>query len=147
MKRILMPIDGSPCSMEAIKTGLDLAQRLAAEVCFLYALENPMGALWVTPEAVPYAFDLIEDLKKSAEEALKEAEQLAQGMGVKVSTKLVEDGNPVRAIVEAAKAYDLIVMGTHGRTGLDRILLGSVTEGVLRRTETPVLVVRCKEKA
>ena len=49
-----------------------------------------------------------------------------------------------KPLVEAAKEYDLLVMGTHGRTGLDRLLLGSVTEGVLHRTSVPVLVVRCR---
>ena len=59
---------------------------------------------------------------------------------------LKEDISPVHAIVEMAKDFDLIVMGTHGRSGLDKLLLGSVTEAVLRQVETPVLVVRCKQK-
>ena len=146
MQKLLMPTDGSPCSEQAIEKGLECAEKLGAEVTFVYVLENPMAALWVTPEAVPYAFELIEDLKKAAKEALERARKMAEARGVKAETKLVEDENPVQAIVSLSPDYDMIVMGTHGRSGLDRILLGSVTEGVLRRVETPVLVVRCKPK-
>lgn len=56
----------------------------------------------------------------------------------------MKEGVPVPTIVEAAKGFDLLVMGTHGRTGLDKLLLGSVTEGVLHRVGIPVLVVRCR---
>jgi len=146
MKRILMPTDGSPCSEQAIEKGLECAQKLGAEVDFLYVIENPMEALWVTPEAVPYAFELVEDLKKAAKEALERAKGLAEKAGVACQTLLVEGHHPVQEIAERAPSYDMIVMGTHGRSGIDRLLLGSVTEGVLRRVETPVLVVRCKQK-
>ncbi len=146
MQKLLMPTDGSPCSEQAIEKGLECAQKLGAKVDFLYVIENPMEALWVTPEAVPYAFELVEDLKKAAKEALDRAKAMAAKAGVEAETLLVEGRHPIQEIAERAPEYDMIVMGTHGRSGLDRILLGSVTEGVLRRVETPVLVVRCKQK-
>ena len=80
---------------------------------------------------------------KAGEEAIKKALDLARAKGVE-ATGEVKEGVPIPTIVEAAKEYDLLVMGTHGRTGLDRLLLGSVTEGVLHRTSVPVLVVRCR---
>jgi len=146
MQKILMPTDGSPCSEQAIDKGLELAKKLGAEVTFLFVMENPLEALWVAPEAVPFAFELEEELKKSAQETLEKLSQKAEAAGVKAKGVLKEDVSPAHAITEMAKDFDLIVMGTHGRRGLDKLLLGSVTEAVLRQVETPVLVVRCKQK-
>ncbi|WP_117237667.1 universal stress protein [Thermus sediminis] len=142
-KSILIPTDGSPCSFQALEHGLDLARALSAKVHFLYVLENPAQAIWVTPESVPYGLELLEDLKKAGEETVAKALALAQEQGVE-ATGEVKEGVPIPTIVEAAKGFDLLVMGTHGRTGLDKLLLGSVTEGVLHRVSVPVLVVRCR---
>ncbi len=142
-KTILMPTDGSPCSLQAIEHGLALAQALGAKVHFLYVLENPAQAIWIAPESVPYGLELLEDLKKAGEEAIAKALDLARAKGVE-ATGEVKEGLPVPTIVEAAGGFDLLVMGTHGRTGLDKLLLGSVTEGVLHRVKVPVLVVRCR---
>lgn len=142
-KTILMPTDGSPCSFQALEHGLSLAKALGAKVHFLYVLENPAQAIWIAPESVPYGLELLEDLKKAGEEAIAKALSLAREKGVE-ATGEVKEGVPVATIAEAAKEFDLLVMGTHGRTGLDKLLLGSVTEGVLHRVGIPVLVVRCR---
>ncbi|WP_018111202.1 universal stress protein [Thermus igniterrae] len=142
-KSILMPTDGSPCSFQALEHGLGLAKALGARVHFLYVLENPAQAIWIAPESVPYGLELLEDLRKAGEETIAKALALAQERGVE-ATGEVKEGVPIPTIVEAAKGFDLLVMGTHGRTGLDKLLLGSVTEGVLHRVGVPVLVVRCR---
>ncbi|AWR85341.1 universal stress protein [Meiothermus taiwanensis] len=142
-KRILMPTDGSNCSQQAIREGLEVAKNMGARVTFLYALENISSSFWISPESVPYGLELLEDLKRVGSEALSKAAELAQTVGVEAETKLVE-ARPVEAILAEAKNHDLIVMGTHGRSGLDRFMLGSVTEAVLHRSERPVLVLRCK---
>jgi nucleotide-binding universal stress UspA family protein len=116
---------------------------MGASVTFLYAVENISATLWISPESVPYGLELIEDLKRVGNEALSKALELAQAAGVEAETKLVE-ARPVEAILAEAKNHDLIVMGTHGRSGLDRFMLGSVTEAVLHRSDKPVLVLRCK---
>lgn len=90
-------------------------------------------------ESVPHGVELIEDLKRVGSKAL----ELAQVAGIEAESKLVE-ARPVEAILSEAKNHDLIVMGTHGRSGLDRFMLGSVTETVLHRSDKPVLVLRCK---
>ncbi|WP_018466942.1 universal stress protein [Calidithermus timidus] len=141
-KRLLMPTDGSACSLAAIREGLEVAKTLGAEVTFLYVLENPTG-LWMAPESGAYIQELTQDLRKVGQAALEEAEKLAKEAGVASSGKLRE-GNVTATILDEAKNYDLLVMGTHGRTGLDKLLLGSVTEGVLHRTDKPVLVVRSR---
>ncbi|GIW29952.1 MAG: universal stress protein [Meiothermus sp.] len=142
-KRILMPTDGSNCSQQAIREGLEVAKNMGARVTFLYALENISSSLWISPESVPYGLELLEDLKRVGSEALSKASELAQAFGVEAETRLVE-ARPVEAILNEAKNHDLIVMGTHGRSGLDRFMLGSVTEAVLHRSDRPVLVLRCK---
>jgi len=138
-----MPTDGSNCSQQAIREGLEVAKNMGARVTFLYALENISSSFWISPESVPYGLELLEDLKRVGNEALSKASELAQAAGVEAETKLVE-ARPVEAILDEAKNHDLVVMGTHGRSGLDRFMLGSMTEAVLHRSERPVLVLRCK---
>ena len=131
-KKILMPTDGSSCSQKAIEQGLDVAKNMGAQVTFLYVLESMSSAMWISPESVPYGVELVNDLKKVGQEALDQAVQMAQAAGVQAETKLVE-GKPTETILNESKAFDLIVMGTHGRSGLDRWMLGSVTDAVLHR--------------
>jgi nucleotide-binding universal stress UspA family protein len=146
-KRILMPSDGSACSTQAVEHGLNLARSIGAEVTFLYAVEVP-ATVYTAPEAVPYyAPELYEDLKKYAEEVLSQAEARAREAGVTAGVRLCERTRPVEAILKAMPESDLMVMGSHGRSGARRLLLGSVTEGVSRQSEKPVLVVRCPERS
>jgi len=142
-KHILMPTDGSECSQKAISEGLEVAKSMGASVTFLYVVENMSSALWISPESVPYGLELMEDLKKVGQEALDKSVQAAQALSIAAQSKLVE-GKPVDSILQEAKTHDLIVMGTHGRSGLNRFMLGSVTEAVLHRSEKPVLVLRSK---
>ncbi len=142
-KRVLLPTDGSPCSDHALREGFDLARTCGAEATVLYVIENPLLTLPMLPEGIPYEADLYEDLKKAAEEVLTSARKIAQEVGIPVNT-IMHEGQPVPTIVEFAKDHDLIVMGTHGRGGLEKLILGSVTEGVLHRTDKPVLVIHCK---
>ncbi len=144
-KRVLFPVDGSPCSEQALREGLELAKSCGAEATVLFVIENPLLTLPMLPEGIPYEADLYEDLKKAGEEVLERARRIAQEVGVPVDT-ILHEGQPVPTIVEFAKDHDLVVMGTHGRGGLEKLILGSVTEGVLHRTEKPVLVIRCKRE-
>jgi nucleotide-binding universal stress UspA family protein len=142
-KKILMPTDGSACSQKAITEGLEVAKNMGAQVTFLYVVENMASAMWISPESVPYGVELMEDLKKVGQEALEKATQMAQAVGVSAETKLAE-GRPIDTILQETKNHDLVVMGTHGRSGLDRWMLGSVTDAVLHRAEKPILVLRSK---
>ncbi len=141
-KRILMPIDGSKTSEQAIHEGLELAKALGAQVTFLYAVEDPVATVYAMPEAVPYQPQLFQDLRKAAEDTLQHAKSLAEAVGVSSTTLLVERKHPVDAIREVEADTDLIIMGTHGRRGFNRMVFGSVAEGVLRRASTPCLLIR-----
>lgn len=143
-KSILVPTDGSSCSEAAAKQALGLAKLVDGEVTFLYAIDPVPPAL--AAEAYGYAVyaeQLIADLRKAAEQALSKAAALAEAEGVRYQTRLEQNARPVDAIVAAMNAFDLVVMGSHGRTGVRRLILGSVTEGVMRQSAKPLLVVRC----
>jgi len=137
--RIICPIDFSAASDHAEREALELARALGAEVILLH----------VSVETPPYAEGTVdvrkvyEAQRKWATERLGERVQAAAAAGVTARTVLVT-GVPFDVIVRAAteEAADMIVMGTHGRTGLNRLLLGSVTERVLRMAPCPVLTVR-----
>ena len=144
-QRILMPTDGSACAMHAIQEALGLAKQLGSEVTFLYALENPLTTGTATPESLPYSAQLWEDLKQTADEALREAVAAADAIGVKATAKRVDNQAPVTAILNASEDHDLVVMGTHGRRGFNRWMFGSVAEGALRRASKPFLLIRCDE--
>ena len=141
-ERILMPVDGSSSAERAIDEGLRLASELGAAVIFLHAVEDPLAAGYATPESLPYAARLADDLKKEAERILDDAMARAERSGVRASRRLVEHRDPVDAIREAEADADLVVMGTHGRRGMQRWIFGSVTEGALRRAAKPFLIVR-----
>jgi nucleotide-binding universal stress UspA family protein len=144
-QRILMPTDGSACAMHAISEGLGLAKQLGAEVTFLYALENPLTTGTATPESLPYSAQLWEDLKQTADEALRDAVAAAAAVGVTATAKRVDNQAPVAAILGAADDHDLVVMGTHGRRGFNRWMFGSVAEGALRRATKPFLLIKMDE--
>lgn len=143
-KRILMPTDGSACADQAMEHGLELARLMNAEVTFLHVLENPLTSGYATPETLPYSAQLYQDLKDAANQILERASERAESLGVKSSTKLVENRDPVQAIHEAEEGHDAVVMGTHGRRGFNRWMFGSVAEGALRRSRKPFLLVRAE---
>lgn len=140
-QRILIPTDSSEPSEKAVREGCQLAKRLGATVSLLYVNEPIAFMPFVGTQTVPYYEDWSREAKAAGEKALERAAQIAREEGVEAQTRL-EEGRPVQQILEAAKGHDLIVMGSHGRGGLDRLLLGSVTSGVLHRSPVPVLVIR-----
>lgn len=134
-RHVLIPVDGSLCSSDAAQLGLLLAQRLPAAVTF-----TTVAAVW--PHEGPDSETDQLELQLGA--ALLEHWYRRGGEhGLQVATRL-ERAPVADAIVRAAREEqcDLIVMGTHGRSGVNRLLLGSVAEGVARRTQVPVLLVR-----
>ncbi len=138
--RILVPTDGSEGSMIALDHALELAQAHDATIRGLYVVNE--GALAGAAVEVPWD-GLYAHLRNEGETALQSLRERAEEADVSVETELRE-GRPSRMIVTDATetGCDLIVMGTHGRSGLDRLLLGSVAEGVIRSAPVPVMTVR-----
>ena len=135
---ILLPTDGSPAAAAAREHAFDLAERYTATVHVLYVID---GAMYASLEA---GSDVVLDsLQKEGERAIETIEEMGDERGVPIRTEIAH-GSPHGQILEYVTDHDidLIVMGTHGRTGLNRYLLGSVTERVVRSADVPVLTVR-----
>jgi nucleotide-binding universal stress UspA family protein len=144
-KRILVPVDFSSCSRAALERATALAESLEATIDLLHVWQPPPI---VAPEVMIGTGTenpgLLQIAKQQAETAMNEFVKRARDTGAKIEAVSVEPGDPARTIVEAADRgnYDLIAMGTHGRTGLAHLLLGSVAEKVVRRASRPVMTVR-----
>lgn len=140
-KKILISVDSSEFSMEAAKRGLELAHQLHAKTALLYVVDSSksMGSIdaGITPEMATTV------LKKEVEETL---DQLATMYNGNELMKFMPEGLPHDTILKTAETWeaDLIVMGTHGRTGLRHLLVGSVAEHIIRESKIPVMVVPLK---
>jgi len=138
---ILVPTDGSEPAGAAVEHAIDLASNTGATLHALSIVDSAAYAsLDVSSQSV------LDSLESRATEATESIAETAADVGVEVVTE-VSVGSPHEQITDYADAVgaDLIVMGTHGRTGLDRVLLGSVTERVVRGAPCPVLTVRAAE--
>jgi nucleotide-binding universal stress UspA family protein len=141
VKRLLVPVDGSDPADAALEFTLD--EYPDADITVLSVID-PTDVGYGSIEAAPSTF---EHLQENAEErtraVLDEATSRAADHGIEITTETVV-GMPSRAIVEWAKSNetDGIVIGSHGRQGVTRVLLGSVAESVVRRSPVPVTVVR-----
>ncbi|MWV66088.1 universal stress protein [Halorubrum sp. JWXQ-INN 858] len=136
--RILCPTDGSDGAAAALDHAIELASRYDASLHLLYVVDEYLPALDAgDPE-------LAGQLRAAGERIVTAARERAIDAGVREVRGEVVGGTPHRRILSAADAedVDLVVMGTHGRTGLDRYLLGSVAERVVRLADVPVLTVR-----
>jgi nucleotide-binding universal stress UspA family protein len=145
-KKILCPVDFSDSSREAMRRAADLVKATGGSLTLFHVVHVPLTAYSdggpMLPSSGP---ELTQELGAEAEKSLEEWKKRAEEMGVKKVATQVVAGVPWSVIVEALEAdrgYDLVVMGTHGRTGLGRVLLGSVAERVVRHAPCAVLVVR-----
>lgn len=142
IRQILAPTDFSEYSKEAVAYAFELAQKFGAKLLLLHVIEMPAYPVegFVPPSI---GSTLIDDLERQAWADL--AQVLPEAQNDKVAlTRQVVVGIPYRKIVEvaAAEKVDLIVMATHGRTGLGHLLIGSVAERVVRTAPCPVLTIR-----
>jgi len=143
---LLVPLDGSEQSDAACTLALQVAAGSKADVTFVNVVESEKIVASTLPHhKIADPTIAIEQLRASGKELLRKAQEKAQSAGMKARSELAE-GDCVDTIVELAKSSgaDLIVMGSHGRGGLERLLLGSVAEGVLRKSPVPVMIVRAK---
>jgi nucleotide-binding universal stress UspA family protein len=154
-QRILVPHDGSAFAEMVLPHVTELAQRFEAELCLLEVIEPPNPALYASDAEAGMAAELaVEEIDRAQDELradgttrLASLVDKLQGQGIRASFAVV-DGHPAREILGFAREnnVDLIAMTSHGRTGLARAVLGSVTDMVLREADVPVLIVRAKER-
>lgn len=137
-EKILIPTDGSKASFEGAEKGLELAEDIGADIVALSVVEEALveDKIYGSPPAEP------ERVRKLAQNAVDDLAERAEERGLTVETA-VREGEPSKEIVEqvADSDADLIVIGTHGRGGFERALLGSVADKVVRTSHVPVLTV------
>jgi nucleotide-binding universal stress UspA family protein len=140
-KKILVPIDGSTQSDIALDYALE---EFADEEITVFHVLDPIDAGYSAPVGMPGGSEeWYENAEQESQELFEEAQRKADEYGVTLDTA-TEMGRPSTTIVEFADEndFDQIVMGSHGRSGVSRILLGSVAETVVRRATMPVTVAR-----
>ncbi len=144
-QRILVPVDGSDTAQRALDEATRLASALQAELRIITVIDPFL----INRESIYFDTDMVrQDLQAAGRELLETSRTMAAKEAITVSTQLVELDKPTTSIAEmvAAEAQDwsadLIVVGSHGRRGVQRLLLGSVAEGVARNAPVPVLLVR-----
>jgi nucleotide-binding universal stress UspA family protein len=141
-KKILCPVDFSPASRDALQVAVEVARRFGSELTLFHAYPLPGYTL---PEGtVLPSPDMLQVLAEQAERHLAEWRKIAAEMGATSVSTAKAVGEPAAEVLEFARqgGFDLLVVGTHGRTGLAHALLGSVAERVVRRCPVPVLTVR-----
>lgn len=142
LRRILVPVDLSETSRQAVDYAVEIGARFEAQIILLYAID--LSQLITTGQA--YATlppSVVEERRRAACNTLSAFAERATKRGLR-SRVLVEEGSPYGVIVDAARRLkaDVIVMMTHGHIGVKRALMGSVAETVLRHAPCPVLTVR-----
>jgi nucleotide-binding universal stress UspA family protein len=152
-RRILVPIDGSPPSKRGLEEAIALAKDQAARLCLLHVVDELSmmpafdGAMYVPPS---YRDEFTKAMRDEGKKLLAEADAAVRRRDVKADTVLLETlGHRVaELIIKQAKKWraDVIVLGTHGRRGFSRLLMGSDAEMVVRESPVPVLLVRAPIK-
>jgi nucleotide-binding universal stress UspA family protein len=143
-KRILVPVDGSATSTAGLNEALRLAKNQNAKLKLIHVVDELM--IFSSSEAGFNIEPVLESMKRGGQRILDRAAKLAAARGTRPETELRENatGRVADVLIDRAKRWraDLIVMGTHGRRGVNRLVLGSAAELVVRNSPAPVLLVR-----
>lgn len=148
LRTILLPTDFSECAAHAVPVAAEMARQAGARLLCLHVVEPVVPAVGWTPVAEPLPLaDISDRLEDSAARELPKLSQCAECEGLDVE-ELIAHGEASSEIVRVARerGADLIVISSHGRTGLGRIIFGSTAESVVRYAHCPVLVVKPPEK-
>jgi nucleotide-binding universal stress UspA family protein len=153
MKKVLIALDYDPTAQKVAESGFSLAKSMGAEVTLLHVITDPV--YYSSPEyspisgftgmdMAPLQLDSIDGLKKASQHFL---DTTKHHLGSKTIQTLVKEGDFAESILKAAKDLhaDVIVMGSHSRKWLEKIVMGSVTEKVLNHTSIPVFIVPTKK--
>ncbi len=148
--RILVPVDGSECSFNALEFAVDLAAKYDSEICLVHVIPTRYLNLWLMPVEClfhPEGFfippDVLQRMKDESEHLLRSALKLVQSAGINSYTR-VGQGRPANEIAQIAEEenVDLVVIGSHSPGLLARLIFGSVSDDVVHGAPCPVLVVK-----
>lgn len=142
-KKIVVATDGSEHSARAVTYAIELARMFEAKIFAIYVVDT--GAFATIPMDIVWE-SMYELLKKEGDEVTGQVEDVAKKAGVDIECLTVE-GHPAEEIIRFSEnvSADLIVMGTLGKTGLDRFLLGSVADKITKASKLPVMIVRAEK--
>jgi nucleotide-binding universal stress UspA family protein len=142
-KHILIPVDGSPTARQAIDKALAIAEAFKSAVTLIYVID-PYAFTGVGTDFSYGQAEYLSAATAEADEAIKSAKQIFEAHGIVATGSVVEGHSVYQAILDTAESVnaDLVVMGSHGRRGLEKLVLGSVTAQVLSHAHLSVLVVR-----
>ena len=141
-QNILVPVDLSTQSTRAFKVALDVAKKYNSKITILTCLEvNSSHHLYYESRA---SSQQIKKQSKVVKKHFEKLESLAEKNNISINSKILTSGSAINSIVTFAKSrkHDLVVIGSHGRTGFDKWLLGSVANGVSQKTKCPILIVK-----
>ena len=143
-KKILCPVDFSDTSMNAANNAINFASEIKAELTFIHIID--IQELQNIGDLSGGGINDINFLIEEEKPVLNKLKDECEKKGVRVKTTLTH-GEPISVILETIKegGHDLIIMGTHGKTGLTRLVLGSIAENVVRKSDIPVLLYHCKK--
>ena len=142
-KHILVPVDGSPTAQLAVQKAIELAKAFDSRVSTIFVID-PYPFTGVGTDFAYGQAEYLSAATAEANAAVKTAKAAFTEAGISAEASVIESHTAWRGVVQAAESMqaDLIVMGSHGRSGLEKLVLGSVTQAVLSHTKLPVLVVR-----
>ncbi len=141
-ENILVPYDGSKYSNNAYMMALNLAKRYGSKITVLTCLNVLYEGGWYVDRRI--SDQQLKKQKKSVQKEFEKLKSLANNDDVSFNSEILPTLHVVKALVNYAKTkkIDLVVMGSHGRTGWDKLLLGTVSNGVVQRVHCPVLIMK-----
>ncbi|MFQ5782495.1 MAG: universal stress protein [Nitrosopumilus sp.] len=141
-KNILIPYDGSIPANNAFKTGVDLAKQHGSNLKVVACLDNADLGGWYIDKRINK--NIIKNARNQTKKLFSKLKDMGEKNSVSVDLKIVESESTVNALISFAKSkkIDLIVMGSSGRGKYDKVLLGSVSNGIMQRAKCPVLIIK-----
>ena len=142
-KKLLVPLDGSSTGQAALITAVDISRCYGASLVVV-SVYDPFPFIVAGPDYGYAQTQYVDAVREESNKIVKIGQERATAAGLVAEGLVVDAAKTWRAILDAAQSTqaDLIVMGSHGRSGLDKLIMGSVTQRVLQHTTLPVLVVR-----
>jgi nucleotide-binding universal stress UspA family protein len=137
LSRVLVPVDGSETATRALAYALE--NHADTEIIVLHVVGEP-SPMWGSASGLALEDDIEQAARERAEEVLSPARELATEYSVEIRTE-IKFGDPTKAIVDAANDFDLVVLGSHSGTMVERLFVGNVARSVVRQSPVPVTVV------
>ncbi len=150
-KRILVPVDGSPTSERGLQEAIALATLTGGQLRLLHVVDELSAAMNMSAYGGGMSGDMFQLLKEGGEQVLAHAKAQVEAQQVAVDTLLIEGfvGRLSDHVIEQTRTWgaELVVVGSHGRRGVGRLVMGSDAEQIIRTSVVPVLVVRAPDAA